>query len=308
MRISLLILLSLISIGSDAQNDHNIGVLILAHGGSSEWNQMVVDAAETVSDQYSTEIAFGMANPHTMQAAITSLEEKGVRKIVVVQLFISSYSFIPRQNEYLLGLREKMSQPPIIMNHGSHSGNNVKHHSMDDPWANPSSSFPRLNHNSEIVLIDPLNDHHLVAEILLENARELSEHKESEVLILVGHGPVKETDNTEWVKKMESLSHQIRELSGGNNSFKMIYSITVRDDADEQIYNQAKENLRLLVRQSSYYNTVIVVPLLLSRGGVEQGIVKRLEGLDYNWNGKTLLPNAKISEFITTSVSEALNK
>ena len=307
MRNLLLVIFSFLSIISIAQKPNNVGVLLLAHGGTKEWNKMVENAAEAVSKEYTTEVAFGMANPYTMQTAISSLEERGVKKIIVVQLFISSYSFIPRQNEYLLGLREKMTQPPILMQHGQNSGGHIsEQHIMKDPWANPSSSFPRIEHNSEIVLTEPLNDHDLVAEILLENANELSRSKETEVLILVGHGPINEDDNTNWVKTMESLSKKIHNMSGKAKSFKMIFSLTVRDDAEEQIYEQAKENLRQVVRQSSFNNTVIVVPLLLSRGGVEADIVKRLEGLDYEWTGKTLLPNVKISEFIVSSVAKAL--
>ena len=51
-----------------------------------------------------------------------------------------------------------------------------------------------------------------------------------------------------------------------------------------------------------------MIPLLLSKGGVEQGLVKRLEGLNYKWNGKTLLPDPKIAQFIESSVNEALKK
>ena len=78
--------------------------------------------------------------------------------------------------------------------------------------------------------------------------------------------------------------------------------MTVRDDSDEEIYEMAKENLRSIVRQASQNSTVIVVPLLLSKGGIEKGIVKRLEGLDYKWTGKTLLPDNLISDFILQSV------
>ncbi|HEU5292599.1 MAG TPA: hypothetical protein VFU05_18250, partial [Cyclobacteriaceae bacterium] len=81
-----------------------------------------------------------------------------------------------------------------------------------------------------------------------------------------------------------------------------------RDDADKEIYELAKENLRGLVRQAGKQGNVIVVPLLLSKGGVEQGIVKRLEGLNYKWSGKTLLPDPKITQFIESSVNEALKE
>ena len=82
-----------------------IGVLLLAHGGSESWNQLVVDATRSTSQKYPVEVAFGMALPRTIQEGIDKLESKGVNKIVVVPLFVSSHSFIIRQTEYLLGKR-----------------------------------------------------------------------------------------------------------------------------------------------------------------------------------------------------------
>lgn len=88
----------------------------------------------------------------------------------------------------------------------------------------------------------------------------------------------------------------------------MMLAVTVRDDADPTVYNQAKENLRNLVSQGGRQGDVIVVPVFLSEGGAEQKIVTRLEGLSYTWNGKTLLPDPRISEFISQSVRGALSK
>ncbi len=309
MKISLFTLLMLSSFLTFSQKNESIGVLILAHGGSEEWNMLVKQAIDPIKYDYYTEIAFGMANPYTMQKAISKLEDLGVKKIVVVQLFISSFSFIPRQNEYLLGLRESMSQPPIVMSHGVHSTMDHSNHRVkEDPWKHPSESFPMLSFSSEIILTDPLNDHTLVAEILLENANKISIDKSKEILLLVGHGPMKEEDNTQWVLRMESLASRIQSSLPNKERFKMVYSITVRDDADVEIYNQAKEQLRMLVRQSSVNNRVLVVPLLLSTGGIEQGIIDRIEGLDYSLSKQALLPNPKINEFILVSVSEALSR
>jgi len=84
--------------------------------------------------------------------------------------------------------------------------------------------------------------------------------------------------------------------------------MTIRDDAPKEIYEIAKENLRNIINQASKDGKVIVVPLLLSQGGVEKGIVKRLEGLNYEWNGKTLLPQPSITSFLQTSIDNALKE
>lgn len=330
---SLLILCLLLSISASAQKS-DVGVMILAHGAGPQWNQLVTDATKDIAARYPTEVAFGMALPRTMQGAVDKLEAKGVKKIVVVPLFISSHSFIIRQSEYLLGVRKELADPPMVMDHGpgdampnhggsgghgsghgaapaDHAGHGAGHGTQPTTGGHDmhgqSASLPRLTLHSEIKFTRPLDDNPLVAKILFERIKELSKEPSKELVVLVGHGPNGEEDNMKWVRDMESLGDQVRELQkkSGKES-KMILSMTVRDDADPAIYNQAKENLRNVVNQGSKQGTVIVIPVFLSSGSVEQKVVSRLEGLTYTWNGKTLLPDQKIGEFIMQSVEGAL--
>lgn len=327
---SAIIFTLLVSLFASAQKN-DVGVMILAHGAGAQWNQMVTDATKDIAAKYPTEIAFGMALPRTMQAAINNLEAKGAKKIVVVPLFISSHSFIIRQSEYLLGVREKLADEPMVMDHGpadasqshgsssghgsghgqaaaaEHSGHGSQSNSGGHDMHGQSSTLPKLTLHSEIKFTRPLDDNPLVAKILFERIQELSKEPSKELVVLVGHGPNGEEDNMKWVSDMESLAEQIRGLQkkAGKES-KMILSMTVRDDADQAIYNQAKENLRNVVKQGSKQGAVIVVPVFLSSGSVEQKVAGRLEGLTYTWNGKTLLPDPKIAEFIRVSVEGAL--
>ncbi|MFO7444723.1 MAG: CbiX/SirB N-terminal domain-containing protein [Ignavibacteriaceae bacterium] len=279
-----------------------VGLLILAHGGHSSWDETVTQAVKPLKEKYAVEIAFGMADPKTMQAGINKLEAQGVNTIVVTQLFISSYSPIIRQNEYLLGLRDELADEPMIMDHSGFShGNN--HADMQNT---PNVELKPLNIKSKILLTEPLNDHPLVVEILSERVKELSKSPVKETVILVAHGPNDEEDNRMWVSTLDNIADKLRAKYTGTNSFKNIFCMTVRDDAAKEIYEAAKENLRNIVRQASKDGKAIVVPVLLSQGGIEKGIVKRLEGLEYEWSGKTLLPHENITKFIETSVEGAL--
>lgn len=313
-------LLSISIISVNAQN--KTGILILAHGGSDTWNELVNEAIAPLKEEYSVAVAFGMANPKTLEAGIRSLETAGVKKAVVVPLFISSHSFIIRQTEYFLGKRTVLADPLILMDHSSGGGYSMNHsgnHSMDHSTGEDHSMEhkenkkqhipPQIETHLEIEITRALDDHDVVAQMLKNRADALSSDPSSETLILVGHGPNPEEDNKNWIKNMESLVDKIRDLNAKDEiQFKNYYAITVRDDASPEIYEMAKENLRGMVRQAGRNSRVIVVPLLLSSGGVERGIVKRLEGLDYEWNGKTLLPDPLITEFIRESVQTAQSK
>lgn len=283
-----------------------VGVLVLAHGGSDGWNETVIQAAEPLKEKYPVQIAFGMADPNTMQAGIDKLEAQGVTKIIVAQLFISSYSPIIRQNEYLLGIRKELADEPMLMDHSS--GNHSQHHQTENKKDDERKELKLLKLNSKIILTEPLNDNPLAANILLERIMELSKLPENETVIIVSHGPNDEEDNKKWIETMDSIANHIRVKLLDKQSFKNIFCMTVRDDAPKEIYEIAKENLRNIINQASKDGKVIVVPLLLSQGGVEKGIVKRLEGLNYEWNGKTLLPQPNITSFLQTSIDNALKE
>lgn len=314
-------ILSIVMISSSfTTNTEKVGVLILAHGGSHRsWDEAVKKATETLKQKYSVEVAFGMANPIKMQDGIDKLESQGVTKIVVVQLFISSYSPIIRQNEYLLGLRDTLADPPMLMMHHGSEQHTMKkeqdHHAMAAHTPHSMSNVKEkatlkpLKLKAEVILTRPLDAHPLVAEIIFNRISELSVNPEHETILIVAHGPNDEEDNKNWVKTMDTLADQIRSIQSEKGSaFKQIFGLTVRDDANPAIYEQAKEQLRTLVSQSGKDGDVIVIPLLLSQGGVEARYVKRLEGLNYKWSGKTLLPHPNITKFIEISVENALKE
>ncbi|MBO6523940.1 MAG: hypothetical protein JJ971_08950 [Balneolaceae bacterium] len=282
-------------------NNPEIGVLLLAHGSMDKnWNNSIEEVAAPLKEDYHLEVAWGMANALNMQPAIDKLEEKGVKTIVAVQLFVSSYSPIIRQNEYLLGIRDSLADAPMPM-----MIHDMKNHRMTVTM--PENLQP-LNFNADIILTNPLDDHELVAEILLDRIEKLSIDPSKETVLLVAHGPNRESDNDMWIKTSNSLANQINRLQVTNGeSFKDIISLTVRDDADEATHEKARQEFRKAVIKADQNGDALVIPLLLSQGGVEKKYLSRLEGLNFKWSGETLLPHYNISRFIQLSVEKALN-
>lgn len=297
-----------------AVSSQDTGVLVLAHGGSEEWNEAVIEAAKPLEKDHKVEVAFGMANYVTMHNGIKKLEEEDVSRIAVVQLFISSYSPIIRQNRYLLGKRDSLPERPMPLMH--HIDEYKEMHGIEEDASSDTSksrhrfympeNLRPIPTKAEIALAPALDDHPVVAQILNERIGELSSDPANETVLLVAHGPNSEDDNEKWIDTMESLSQKIQSAQEEDGSpYKQIFATTVRDDASDEIFNQAKANLRALVRQSSQFGDVIVVPLFLSSGGREQAVAERLEGLDYKWSGKTLLPDPLITDFLQQSVKKA---
>lgn len=289
------------------------GILIMAHGGSDEWNQQVKEAAQPLVDKHPVEFSWGMANYVTLQQGIDRLEKKGVSHIIAVPLFISSYSPIIRQNEYLFGLRDSLADRPMPLMHHAEEYVEMTGAKVDSTDYMHGMLMPpnlqQLEINAKVTMTSALDDHDVVAQILHDRIMALSETPSNETVVITAHGPSREGDNKKWLHKMESLSQKVQKVQQNKgNGFKQIFSLTVRDDARDVIHDQAKQNFRAIVRQSSQFGDVIVVPLFLSSGGREDAVAKRLSGLNFKWSGQTLLPDPKISDFLVNSVEGALEK
>src|SRR5699024_7953480 len=198
------------------------GVLVLAHGGSEEWNTAVIEAAAPLKKEHRVEIAFGMANYVTMHNGIEELEKQGVSKIAVVQLFVSSYSPIIRQNRYLLGKRDSLPKRMMpLMHHvdeykqmmgiqedsSQHSSGSSSEHRFYTP-----ENLQPIPTEAKITIAPALDDHPVVAKILQKRIQALSTDPASETVLLVAHGPNAEDDNKKWINTMESLTQKIQSV------------------------------------------------------------------------------------------------
>lgn len=288
------------------------GILIMAHGGGTTWNSMVKKAATPLIEKHPVEFAWGMANFVSMQKAVRKLEAEKVDRIIVVPLFISKHSPIFRQAEYLLGLRDELADQPMPVMHYKDEFVEASGVEVNESHFMHNMLFPptlnQIEVNVPVQFTDALDDHPSVAAILRDRILALSEDPSNETIVLAAHGPNGEEDNTGWVQSMESLAAQVqqKQKEEGLPAFRNINALTVRDDAPEDIHEQAKQHLRAIVRQGNISGGVIVIPVFLSPGGREKSIAQRLEGLDFKWSGETLLPDSRLSDFLRDSVTDAL--
>ena len=268
------------------------GVLLLAHGGRDDWNREVLELASQVDATLPVEVAFGMANKRTIRDALDRLEQRDVSGIVAVPLFISSHSSVMRATEYLLGSRDEA--PPQLEAFGRMGARRAAGGSDDDPgfdWTTP------IETTVPISVATALDGHALVAEILLSRAVDVSRTPDEEVVVVVAHGPTSDEDNDLWIENMDILVERMRPRT----RFSRIECLTVRDDASDPVREQATAELRAVVEGAVQEGkNVLIVPLLLSYGGIEAGIRRRLEGLPYRMAGQALLPDERLSEWVLT--------
>lgn len=270
------------------------GILLLAHGGRDEWNRKVLDLAAQVDTDRPVEVAFGMANKRAIQDAVDRLAEHGVAEIVAVPLFVSSHSSVFRATEYLLGSRD--DAPPQLRAFARMGARMSARGGSGETGGDPGFDWTTPVETPVPIAMTPaLDAHEIVADVLVSRAADVSLAPEEEVVVLVAHGPSSGEDNALWLDNMRRLAERM----GPRAAFRRIEYLTVRDDASEPVRAQATAALRTVVEGIVQEGeAVLIVPLLLSYGGIEVGIRERLEGLPYRMAREALLPDERLSAWV----------
>jgi sirohydrochlorin ferrochelatase len=273
------------------------GILLLAHGGSAEWNARVTELDATVNATRPTEVAFGMATRATIQSAIDKLVERGVTEIVAVPLFVSSWSSVITSSEYLLGLRKEAPAALAIyakMNHAPAASFPAAAAGHEGHSSSPDGTTP-VRSPVPVRMTPALNDHPVVADILTSRARAISLDQAGEALLVVAHGPNEDADNAHWLADMRVIAQRI----GQTERFGAIEYLTLRDDAPKPVRDAVTAQLRSLVqRELSAGRRVLIVPLLISFGGIEKGLRERLNGLSYTLADAALMPDDRMAAWV----------
>jgi sirohydrochlorin ferrochelatase len=301
------------------------GVLLLAHGGSASWNERVNLLAGKVAEKMPIEVAFGMASRPAIQGAVDKLVAAGVTEIVAVPLFVSDHSSVITSTQYLLGARADMPEDLRMfakMDHSSHgapaapaagttpaatgaqpaapAADAHAGHAGHGAAAPAADNTARVNSPVPIKMTGALGRHRLVAEILAARASSISKDAASEAVILVAHGPGEDDENRRWVEDLTSLAAGIH----GAVRFASVDALTVRDDAEKPVRDAATAELRALVeKRTGEHKRVLLVPVLMSYGGIEKGIKKRLEGLDYTMPDHGLMPDERLVAWVLEMAS-----
>jgi CbiX len=227
----------------------SVGILLLAHGGSKEWNTSVEAVAAEVGKTQPTEVALGMADRTTMQAGIEKLTARGVTQIVAVPLFVSSHSSVIESTRFLLGLRadapaELADYAAMDMGH-EHGGGHG-----DGPASSANSAAAGADagaqdktkpvvHSVPIKMAPALDRHQILADILADRASAMSKNSAKEEVVLVAHGPNEDEENALWLADLGAVA----KLVAAKAPYARVEVATLRDDAEPAVRDAATEKL-----------------------------------------------------------------
>jgi sirohydrochlorin cobaltochelatase len=266
---------------SPAQRD-DIGVLVMAHGGSKQWNKEVLAAVEPLKNEHNIEVAFGMADAASLQHGVQQLESRGARRIAVVRLFVSGESFLER-TEQILGLTPGAPQKTATKtDHAEHSD-----HSMGFWRIDTQSSFA--------VSKQGLVEAPEMANVLVDRARALSREPQREDVLILAHGPGDDAENERWLQNLEARADVVR----GAIAFRTVRVETLREDWPEK-RKEAEQRIRSFVERASGNGRAIVIPFRVQGFGPYAEVLK---GLDYASDGRGLVPDAGVTQWIEHQIA-----
>ena len=259
-----------------AKDDDAFGVLVMAHGGRSEWNREVEAVLAPLRRDYRLEIAFGMADPATLQEAVRRLEAGGAGRIAVVRLFISGESWRER-TEQILGLRPGAPRP-AAREHGGHGG-----HSMA-LWRIETKA--RFALSGEGLAAAPE-----MGPVLVERARALSRDPRRESVLILAHGPEDDAENERWIRQIDARADAVRDLA----PFRQVRVETLREDWPEK-RRASEARIRSFVEEAGRQGgRAIVIPYRVQGFGPYAQV---LQGLSYVSDGRGLLPSAEVEQWV----------
>jgi sirohydrochlorin cobaltochelatase len=250
------------------------GVILLGEGGSAEWKQTAADAAKQLGPDRPLVFAEGQADARDIQRAVDELQSKRVEKIVAVPLFVTTYSDVMDQTRYVFGIRES----PL------------------------EGQSPRRVHSKvPMILAKALDDSPLAVEILASRALVLARKPAQEAVVLIGEAPAEPEAASQWVATVSALAQKVAAKAGMRGGQAMALREDLMSDQRQKAEKQIVDALKALRKQGP----VSIVPLELAPGDVQHRLRKLLEGQLVHYNGKSILPDARISKWIEQTAETA---
>jgi hypothetical protein len=307
MKKLVMLICSILSISSFAET----GILFIAHGTMegghgdhhqmscsnehpSKWESYILSTLAGMKNEIpkNFEVSFGMWESQCFDESIHRLETKLANQgsildhLVIFPLFISSYSSVIEMQKYIFKKRsDRVLDIPNV--HKTYFEGKITY-------------MPAFDYAPHISMILANRFNHLI-----QMAQEKNFSPNKMELVLVMHGPVEDDANLEWIKMGEKYNKDIISLYPVAKS----HIISLRDDADQEVKDRATKELREIVSKARQEDRIaLILPLLISKNGIDHGIIERLNGLEYIWSGESIFPDEKLKDAILHKLGSVVSK
>jgi sirohydrochlorin ferrochelatase len=255
------------------------GILILMHGFREQGDKIFRDQVQSIGNIFPTSMGVGMAmmmSEH-IQVGLDDLKAAGARDIVVVPVTSSGTNELYRQWLYIFGKQDK---PEF-------------------------ASVPRVKTDATLHFVAPPGDNPLVAEILLDHAKQISQDPGKELVIIAGHGPSSAEDNAEELRVLSGLARIVKQDGG----FADVRGMTLQDDAPPEIREANVAKMREVVEAAAKKGQrVLVVTNLIGARTIQAKLRSDLKGLNYEFNPKGLVNHPNFMKWMGEAIRAEFEK
>lgn len=250
----------------------DVGIILVPHGSDHNWNEEMRAAMAPIRERYVTEEAFSMVDPYVVERAVRRLEKRGVKAAVLVRIFSLESSF-REQAEYILGLRPDYRGPHA----------------------------DRIASHLLFATAGGMEAHVLLADAMVDRARELSREAESETVVLVAHGTGGDDQNQHWMQNLEKIASHVR---GRLPGLRDVVAHTLREDWPDK-REAAVAALRASVLKASHDGgTALVIPVRTIGRGPESEF---LSDLVYR-HGTGFAPHQNFVHWLDEMIVEGISR
>lgn len=260
----------------DRPRHGKVGILALAHGFKERGNRQFTEAFAGAASRYPVTYAFGMAmmSSEHIRDAVAALEGAGAETIIVLPTTTADHSTLVRQWDYIFGREEESAYLDV----------------------------PRVQPRARLIWADTPTAHPLMAEIMLDHARELSRNPANELVIIMGHGPQSAEDNARELEILARHAAFIQEQGG----FMDVRYANVQDDAPREVRAANVAMIRGWAQEAhAAGHEVIVVTTALTQSGVVGRMQRDIADLA-RFNSRGLMEHPRFGEWIDAVIDTRL--
>lgn len=252
------------------------GVLVISHGSrEEEWVRRIDEAVARVQLSQPVPIVSAfleIVEGRLIQDGVDELEAQGVTELYVLPLFVSSGS------THVDDIGQGFGEPRVSAARAGELGRFIVR-------------------RAKVEYGVPIDYDPYIAQLLYENICSLSVEPQQEQLLLIGHGSKETVFHKRWRMGLRQLAERVQELGG----FAAAQTAMLLPD-------QAGCVLQAMQRKRPG-QTVLVAPLFLSSGYFTNHVIpRRLSGLEYRYNGQSLLPHPYLARWMEQQIERWLQR
>ena len=259
--------------------ENEVGVLIMPHGSVLPYNRVIEQTIAPLQKKYTLEIAYGMADKIILEEAVRKLEEKGMKKIIFVRMY-GLKNTMKDKTDFILGISSQYPRKGVFGPMPSQISTSLVFESFGGYEEDP-----------------------LIAEIIYERIKEISEDPPKETVLILAHGSGNEKMNQKWLDVINSNVKLIQKKFG--RPFREIEAATLREDWPRLRQKALVEIKKMIKNGNKNGGRVVVISNRLYGSGPYKEV---LDGEKYVINEKGFAPHPNITRWLKQGIERVLKK